>query len=75
MTNPDLERARAAKAKAKKSLSGRSGVVGIGLTKVGGKYAVKVNVSSPEERERLPLDFDGISVRCEYVGEIRKRAS
>jgi len=69
-----IDQARAAKDAAKTVLSGVPGIVGIGLTKIGKDYALKVNL-----RARLPADvaiperIEGVRVRTEVVGEIRKR--
>lgn len=69
-----LAQARAAKDAARALLSGLPGVVGVGITKVGEDYAVKLNlreplppgVSAPERIGRVP-------VRVEVVGRITKR--
>ena len=69
-----LEQARAAKKSAKALLADLPGVVGVGITKVGKGYAVKVNlrkalprgVTAPERIGRVP-------VRVEVVGRITKR--
>jgi hypothetical protein len=67
-----LEQARAAKAVALKRLRRVRSVVGIGITRVGGEYALKINLREPLARGvRLPADVDGVSVRVEVVGVIR----
>lgn len=69
-----LEQARAAKDTAKAALAHVPGVVGVGITKVGDDYALKVNL-----REALPKDTSvpgsiaGVPVTLEVVGPIRKR--
>lgn len=69
-----LEQARAAKASAKTLLAAVPGVIGVGITKVGKDYALKVNL-----REALPAGaavperIDGVPVSFEVVGTISKR--
>ena len=70
-----LDKARQAKESAKSALAHVPGVVGVGLTKVDGDYAVKVNL-----RDRLPdgvsvpKQIAGVRVCVEIVGSIRKRS-
>ncbi|MGH7004465.1 MAG: hypothetical protein ACREIP_11005 [Alphaproteobacteria bacterium] len=72
MSEISLEQARAAKAKAKRQLAGNAAVVGIGLTRLNGEYAVKVNLAAaPADRPSLPDSIDGVPVRCEVVGPIK----
>ena len=69
-----LEEARAAKRLVAQSLAGRDGVLGIGITRVGGGYAVRVNLSrQPAAVESIPTEVAGVPVRIEIVGEIRKQ--
>lgn len=69
-----IEQARTAKVIAKTALARVPGVVGIGLTKIGDDYALKVNL-----REALPAGVNvpesiaGVSVKVEVVGPIRKQ--
>jgi len=69
-----IDQARAAKDAAKAALASVPGVVGIGLTKIGDDYALKVNL-----REVLPANIAvpdriaGVPVQVEVVGRIRKR--
>lgn len=66
-----LEEARAAKDKAKKLFAAN---VGVGIMRVDDGYAVKVNLRQPmEDRENIPSLIDGVPVKFEVVGEIRKR--
>ena len=58
------------------SRSSRDGasVVGIGLTRVGDGYGVKVNLDAPPRAQaNLPETIDGVPVRIEVVGPIRPR--
>jgi hypothetical protein len=70
-----LERARAAKESAKALLGSLPGLAGVGITKLGEDYALKVNL-----REALPPGMsvperiDDVPVCVEVVGTIRKRS-
>ena len=69
-----LDRARAAKARAHQVFSKFADVVGVGITTIGSEYGLKVNVSSPPpSSDTLPTEVDGVPVRVEVVGKIRKR--
>jgi hypothetical protein len=69
-----LQRARAAKATAKSELARVPQVAGIGLTKVGDDYALKVNLREALPRGvQVPKRIDGVPVCVEVVGPIRKR--
>ncbi len=70
----DLDKARAAKAKALSLFSSLAQVNGVGITGVGGGYGVKVNLAEPlAEGVHLPDEIDGVPVVVEFVGPIRKR--
>jgi len=73
--NPhSVDEARAAKKRALTVFKELAPVVGVGITKVDGGYAVKVNLrSKPKSNVSLPTDVDGVPVRVEIVGPIRKR--
>lgn len=72
MSGISLERARAAKNKAKRQFAGVASVVGVGLTRLNGAYAVKVNLAAaPADGRGLPDSIDGVPVRCEIVGRIK----
>jgi hypothetical protein len=74
MDDPSLERARAAKAHALELFSRVGEVVGIGLTRIGDEYGLKINLSSaPKGFAPLPSEVDGVRVKVEVVGPIRKR--
>jgi hypothetical protein len=71
-----LDKARAAKARAHEVFSKLADVVGVGITTIGSEYGLKVNVSSPPPPSNvLPSEVDGVPVRMEVVGKIRKRDS
>ena len=68
------ERARAAKEAVHRAFSRVGTVAGVGITKVGGDYAVKVNLESPLPRGSDPPDqVDGVPVKVEVVGKITPR--
>lgn len=69
------DEAQAAKATALARLAGRADVVGVGLTRVGDDYAVKVNLAAPpaDADATIPATIDGVPVRVEVVGTPRKR--
>ena len=69
-----LEQARAAKESAKAVLAALPGVVGVGITKVGEDYALKVNLREPlPAGVSAPERIGDVQVRVEVVGRITKR--
>ena len=69
-----LEQARAAKDSAKALLATLPGVVGVGITKVGEDYALKVNLREPlPAGVSAPERVDDVLVKVEVVGRITKR--
>lgn len=71
-SSPTLQEARAAKAKAESMLSRNRKVNGIGLSRRGTGWCIKVNLSGPT-RASLPNEIDGVPVYVEQVGRISKR--
>ncbi len=70
----DLEKARAAKKKVLAMLACVGEVNGVGITRVGEGYGVKVNLAESLPPEvRLPKELDGVPVVVEFVGPILKR--
>jgi hypothetical protein len=66
-----LEQARAAKARVFEVFRQFADVVGVGVTRIDGGYAVKVNLrSTPEPGILLPDMVDDVPVRVEIVGSI-----
>ena len=56
------------------SLPGMGKVTGVGITRVKGEYAVKVNLTEPvDPGVELPTEIDGVPVRVEVTGTIRAR--
>ncbi len=69
-----LEQARAAKESAKALLADLPGVVGIGITKIGDDYALKVNLEAPlPAGKSAPDRVRDVAVCVEVVGRITKR--
>jgi hypothetical protein len=70
-----LDQARAAKTVATRTFKRRFGtVVGVGITRVRGAYAVKVNLSeAPPEDAEVPTEISGVPIRVEITGNITPR--
>ena len=74
MQASSIDEARAAKAKAVELLKDSPAVVGVGIAKLARGYGVKINVNhETDEAPSLPKSIDGVPVRVEVVGTIRKR--
>ncbi len=74
MRQVTLDRAQAAKAAALRRFKGVDEIVGVGITRVEGQYAVKINLSGPPpEHVKFPSDIDGVAVCVEVTGRIRPR--
>jgi hypothetical protein len=71
VTGATLEEARAAKKRVREALADRPEVTGIGITRHGGGYAVKVDLVRP--CPAVPPEMDGVPVHAEIVGQVRKR--
>ena len=69
-----MHQARAAKLKAARQVSALAPVVGVGITRVGAGYGIKVNLKE-ETSAALPRSVDGVPLRFELTGRIRKRAN
>ena len=67
-----LKEARAAKSKATALLASLP-VVGLGITRIGEGYGLKVNLSESVANDAVPEHVDGVPIKLEVVGEIRKR--
>ena len=66
-----LDQARAAKEKVREALADRPEVTGIGITRHGDGYAVKVDLAAP--CTAVPPEMGGVPVHSEIVGRVRKR--
>jgi hypothetical protein len=71
MADVTIDDARAAKKQAKKELSRVPGLVGVGLTRHAGGYAVKVNLQKALSDKDLPTQIGGVPVVFEIVGGIK----
>jgi hypothetical protein len=65
------EKARSAKARLGRRLEKNPRVNGVGITRSGNGYIVKVNVTDAEVD--IPEKFDGVDVRVDVVGAIKKQ--
>jgi hypothetical protein len=71
-----LEEARAAKKAALGVFERLTKVSGIGITRSGPGYGLKINVQNPlPATATVPKAIDGVPVRIEVVGPIRKRTA
>ena len=66
-----FEQARHAKTRALLAFEGRPYVNGVGITRVGDGYAVKVNFVRRPHRA-LPREVDGVPIAYEVVGPLEK---
>jgi hypothetical protein len=69
----DLTRAQAAQDHLTETLADHPEVNGIGIARADGGYVLKVNVRTEGARESIPAEIDGVAVRVQTVGRIRKR--
>jgi len=68
----DLTRAQAAQDHLAEILADHPEVNGIGIARADGGYVLKVNVRTEGVRESIPAEIDGVAVRVQTVGRIRK---
>jgi len=68
-----LDEARAAKTEAASLFGSLATVVGVGITRVGEGYCLKVNLRE-QAKVTLPTEVAGVPVQVEVVGAIRKQA-
>ena len=72
MNHTTLDQARAAKGRVRDVIGRKAELAGVGITRIDGGYGVKVNLAGPPRTE-LPSEVDGVPLRVEVVGAIRKR--
>jgi hypothetical protein len=73
MNDKTLDEARSAKPKALAEFEKKAKVVGVGITRIGEGYGLKVNLQDhPKPGDDLPETVEGVPVRVEVVGTIRK---
>jgi hypothetical protein len=69
-----LAQARAAKASAKDGLASLPGVTGVGISKIGDDYVLKVNLREPLPSGIVaPTQIADVAVHCEVIGPVTKR--
>lgn len=74
VTSCSLDQARSAKQNALSTFSHLVEVIGVGITRHEGGYAVKVNLRAPPaDGVSLPSKIDGVPVCIEVTGPLRKR--
>ena len=74
MAGVTLERAKAAKAVAVRRFRSLDNLVGVGITRVHGHYAVKVNLSERmPPGVTLPANVNGVPLLIEITGCVRPR--
>ena len=67
-----IDQARAAKPEVLAHFRKIADVVGIGITRVKGDYAVKVNLSAPPPHDAyVPTEVAGVPVHVAVLGQIR----
>ena len=71
MADVTIDSARAAKTQVKKALSRLPELAGVGLTRLGSGYAVKVNLQKAIVGKQLPTQIDGVPVVVEVVGTVK----
>ncbi len=70
-----LDAARGAKEKVKQIFSQFGTVNGIGLTRMGEHYAIKVNFESePHDQDHMPCEVEGVPVVVRVIGSLHKQA-
>ena len=68
-----IDAARSAKAAVKQQLARVPGLVGVGVTRRDGGYAVKVNLDHALAPGAVPSQVNGVPLVVEVVGSITKR--
>ena len=69
-----LDAARAVKDKVAKIMESFGHVLGVGITRRDGVYAVKVNLENkPDASEAMPQQIDGVPILIRVVGRIHKQ--
>ena len=74
LEHSSLKAARAAKAVVREYFVSLVPVAGIGITRIGSGYGLKVNLQEPlASGVSLPENIGGVAVRVEIIGPIYKR--
>jgi hypothetical protein len=67
-----LDEARAAKAEAATVFALLAPLVGVGITRIGAGYGLKINLRE-EAKVALPVEVAGVPIQVEVVGPVTKR--
>jgi hypothetical protein len=71
----ELEQARKARDKVRGLVKKIAAVNGVGISRVDGRYAVKINLEKKAQRgAKIPDSVDGVPIVTHIVGKIRKQA-
>lgn len=73
MIGVTIEQARAAKEQAYAVVASLAPVVGVGITRIGDGYGVKVNLESVPAGVALPTSVDGVPLRVAVIGRVQKQ--
>jgi hypothetical protein len=69
----DIKRAQAAQDRLVHTLGEHPEVGGVGIARADGGYVLSVNVRTRAAADAIPAEVDGVSVRIQTVGRVRKR--
>ncbi len=72
MASSTVDDVRAAKSRAIAIFAPLADVVGVGITRVGEGYGLKINLRAAPAIT-LPEEVDGVPVKVEIVGSLKKR--
>jgi hypothetical protein len=72
MAAVDLRQAQAAQDHLADAVGDNPEVNGIGLARADSGYVLKVNVRTAAARAAIPTEIDGVTVRVQTVGRVRK---
>jgi hypothetical protein len=75
MAAVDLEHARRAQERLLQAVGDHPDVNGVGISRDddAGGYFLRVNVRRGAARDDVPVEVDGVTVRVQTVGRVRKR--
>jgi hypothetical protein len=74
LSGSTIEKVRAAKPQAARLFEKSGALVGVGITRHGSGYGLKVNLSRPlSQSDALPAEINGVPVQIAVVGTIRKQ--
>lgn len=74
MPRISLEKAESAKKAALQRFEALTTVTGVGITRLNGAYAVKLNLSEPvKPGVKLPEEIEGVPLKVEVTGRLRPR--